>query len=192
MQKNKIRFGIDIDGTVTCPTALVPYLQKSFNPDFKYEDITAYELTTVLGISNDEVAQWFKENECALYKNSPVHKDADLILRQWSEQFELFFISARHTLLTDITYDWFDRHNIPYHHIELTGSHNKIETARSLQVDAFFEDKLDNALDIQQALDIPVYLFDTPYNQAELPTGVFRVHSWLEANQLIQQHFNTK
>ncbi|UBH07707.1 5' nucleotidase, NT5C type [Macrococcus armenti] len=192
MQKSKIRFGIDIDGTVTCPTALVPYLQKSFNPDFKYEDITAYELTTVLGISNDEVAQWFKENERELYIHSPVHKDADKILRQWSDQFELYFISARHTLLTDITFDWFNRHNIPYHHIELTGSHNKIEIARELQVDAFFEDKLDNAIDIQNALNIPVYLFDTPYNQSHLPKDVYRVYSWIETNNIIQKHFNDK
>ncbi|WP_414055044.1 5' nucleotidase, NT5C type [Macrococcus equi] len=185
----KFRMGIDIDGTVTCPKALVPYLQKSFDQNFKYEDITEYDLSNVLNIPEAEIYQWFKDHEHDMYKYSPVHQHADDVLAEWSKYYQLIFISARHDYLNDLTIDWFKTHKVPYHHIELTGSHDKIVTARRLQVDAFFEDKLDNAIEINKALNIPVFLFDTPYNQSELPEGVTRVKTWLELDQIIKEKF---
>ncbi|MCU7556855.1 hypothetical protein RW115_02505 [Macrococcus capreoli] len=189
---NKFRMGIDIDGTVTCPTALVPYLQKSFNKNFKYEDITEYDLSNVLNIPEAEIYQWFKTHEHDMYKFSPVHQGADHVLNQWAKHYQLIFISARHTYLNDLTIEWFKTHQVPYHQIELTGSHDKIETAKRLKVDAFFEDKLDNAIEIHEALQIPVYLFDTPYNQCVLPKGVTRVYSWEEVDRLVKQQFPHK
>lgn len=185
----KFRLGLDIDGTVTCPTALVPYLQRSFDSNFKYEDITEYDLSNVLKLPEAEIYQWFKENEHEMYAKSPVHKDADIVLNQWANHYHLIFISARHDYLKEVTLEWFKAHHVPFHHIELTGSHEKIETARKLKVDAFFEDKLDNAIEIHNAINIPVFLFDTPYNQSPLPDGVTRVYSWQEVDTLIKQQF---
>lgn len=188
MQQKKTckRLGIDIDGTVTCPTALVPYLQKSFDPSFKYEDITAYDLGEVLNRSDEEMYEWFMANQEEIYKYSPVAEGAFEALSSLAHEYELFYISARYDYLAKITEDWFLKHNIPHHHIELTGSHEKIETAERLAVDVFLEDKLDNAINIHNALNIPVILFDTPYNQAALPAGVHRVNSWSEAVKLIR------
>ncbi len=183
----RYRLGIDIDGTVTCPTALVPYLQQSFNKDLRYEDITAYDLGIVLGRSPEEMKQWFIKHQEEIYINSPIAKGAADVLRRWSEQHELYYISARFNYLDKITEQWFVEHNIPFHHIELTGSHDKIAAARKLEVNMFLEDKLDNALELNHELNIPVILFDTPYNQAELPDGIFRVKSWLEVDAILNQ-----
>lgn len=180
------RLGIDIDGTVTCPTALVPYLQKSFDPNLTYEDIDVYDLCVVLNKPEEEMYKWFMEHQEEIYIKSPIAEGAAPILRDFSKHYELYYISARYDYLDKITIDWFDRHDIPYHHIELTGSHNKIEAARDLKIDIFFEDKLDNAIDLNATLNIPVILFDTPYNQSELPDGVYRVFSWEEAEQFVQ------
>ena len=73
--------------------------------------------------------------------------------------------------------------------IELIGSHHKIETAKKFNVDAFFEDKHDNAVDIHEELQIPVLLFDTPYNRSPIPEGVIRVTNWQEADQWIKKLF---
>ncbi|WJP96941.1 hypothetical protein [Macrococcus bovicus] len=185
MQKIK-RLGIDIDGTVTCPTALVPYLQRSFGSHIKYEDITAYDLGVVLNKSAEEMYDWFMANQEEIYIHSPVAEGALPVLKEWSEQYELFYISARYGYLDRVTSDWFEKHGVPFHHIELTGSHDKIEAARQHQVDVFFEDKLDNAIAINRELDIPVVLFDTPYNQSELPANVHRVYTWEEAKILLK------
>ena len=77
-----------------------------------------------------------------------------------------------------------------YDHIELIGTHNKIETARRHGVHVFFEDKHDNAVEISEELDIPVLLFNTPYNQQAAPKGVIRVNNWIEANKWIEKEFS--
>ena len=43
----KKRFGIDIDGTVTCPKTFIPYLNKSFNLKLTLEDINEYDLLPI-------------------------------------------------------------------------------------------------------------------------------------------------
>ncbi|HZG73794.1 MAG TPA: hypothetical protein VEY51_19840, partial [Chondromyces sp.] len=52
--------------------------------------------------------------------------------------------------------------------------------------DIFFEDKHDNAVMIHEELNIPVILFNTPYNQDPIPPGVIRVSSWSEAEKWVQ------
>lgn len=48
-----------------------------------------------------------------------------------------------------------------------------------------FEDKHDNACEISEECNIPVILFDTPYNRLPVPKGVVRVYNWLEADQWV-------
>ncbi|OOV78534.1 5' nucleotidase, NT5C type [Mammaliicoccus fleurettii] len=183
----KPRLGIDIDGTVTCPKTFVPYLQRDFNEQLKYEDITEYNLANVLNCEEEEMLNWFKNNESYIYQNSPVAEGAKDILSQLQYQYELYYISARHNYLEDITKEWFNLHNIPFDQITLTGSHNKLEITKNQNIDVFFEDKLDNAEDINHQLNIPVFLFDTPYNQKELQSGIYRINSWHEVSPLLNK-----
>jgi uncharacterized protein len=184
------RFGIDIDGTVTCPSSMVPFLNKEFNLNITLADIKQYSLMPLVSVSEQEFSQWFTSNEPVIYAQSPLANGARTILSAWSRQHELYFISARGEHLIDVTTDWFMRHNLDYTHIELVGSHNKIETARKFDVDIFFEDKHDNAVMIHEDLGIPVILFDTPYNQDPIPDGVVRVSDWHEAGSWVENWVN--
>jgi uncharacterized protein len=179
------RFGIDIDGTVTSPDSLVPYINEFFNLELTLNDITRYELTEVLNITPKEFADWFNKAEPTIYKKSPLAKGAKPVLDQWKEIHELYFISARKKDLIEVTKEWFNTQELMYHHIELIGSHNKVSTAKKYNVDIFFEDKHDNAVAIHEQLNIPVILFNTPYNQDPIPKGVIRVNNWEEANQWV-------
>lgn len=184
------RFGIDIDGTVTSPTSLLPHINKAFNSTLTLDDIKEYDLTAALPhLGRDEFYTWFLEAEPAIYAASPVSDNAKAILDKWKDQFELYFISARGENVRDITFDWFAQHAIAYDHIELIGTHKKIETAKRHNVDLFFEDKHDNAAEISEELDIPVLLFDTPYNRMPSPKNVIRVYNWLEAEQWVNNEF---
>ncbi|RLQ98208.1 hypothetical protein [Falsibacillus albus] len=180
------RFGIDIDGTVTSPETLIPYINQKFDLELSLNDITQYELTEVLDISPEQFSNWFKQAEPKIYAESPLADGAKDVLNDWINKFELFFISARGSHLLDVTKNWFDENTLEYHHIELIGSHHKVETAKKHNVDIFFEDKHDNAVAIHEALNIPVILFDTPYNQDPIPSGVIRVKDWDEANQWVE------
>lgn len=186
----KVRFGIDIDGTVTCPTSLLPHINEAFKCNLKLEDIKEYDLTKAFNVDQKEFYDWFKSSEPVIYATSPIQADAKAVLSAWKEKYELYFISARGDNVMDVTLNWFKEQELLYDHIELIGTHNKIETARKHGVHVFFEDKHDNAVEINEELDIPVLLFNTPYNQQSAPKGVIRVNNWIEANEWIEKEFS--
>ncbi|WP_042458423.1 5' nucleotidase, NT5C type [Neobacillus dielmonensis] len=183
----KKRFGIDIDGTVTCPTSMIPFINKAFNLKLTYEEIDEYDLTPFVNVPEDVFAKWFVANEPIIYEGSPLAAGAEAVLNSWKQEFELFFISARGPHLRNVTEKWFQHHGITYDHIELIGSHDKIEAVKKYKVDMFFEDKHDNAVMIHESCHIPVILFNTPYNQDPLPDGVIRVNNWREAEQWVNK-----
>ncbi|MBU8879406.1 hypothetical protein BGM26_10465 [Bacillus sp. FJAT-29790] len=182
----KKRFGIDIDGTVTCPTSLIPYLNKAFNLDITLKNVKQYDLTPLVDISEQEFAKWFAETEPIIYAESPLAKGAKDVLKKWENRHELYFISARGSHLLELTEEWFLKNALTFHHIDLIGTHNKLQAAKDYKVDIFFEDKHDNAVMIHEECKIPVVLFDTPYNQDPVPDGVIRVNDWSEASNWVE------
>ncbi|MGE7675834.1 5' nucleotidase, NT5C type [Lysinibacillus sp. NPDC094403] len=187
----KPRFGIDIDGTVTCPSTLIPHINKQYNVNITLDDVCEYDFLSAFPHPVDRVAfnTWFKENEPFMYEVSEAAKDAQDILNTWKENYELYYISARGENVSEVTVNWFKSQFIPYDHIELIGSHDKVSVAKKHGVEAFFEDKHDNAVMLAEELKIPVVLFDTPYNRLAVPDNVVRVYNWQEANQFISNYF---
>jgi len=183
----KKRFGIDIDGTVTCPETFIPYINKEFNLNLTLDDLTEYEFTSCVDLPKEQFNKWFLESEPHIYAASPLASGAREVLSKWKEQHELYFISARADSLRKITEEWFSSNDLHYHHIELIGSHDKVGTAKRHEVDLFFEDKHDNAVSIAEELHIPVILFDTPYNRLPAPDNVIRVKNWQEAEAWVAQ-----
>ncbi|WP_071460144.1 hypothetical protein [Bacillus massilinigeriensis] len=177
----KRRLGIDIDGTVTCPSSIIPFLNKDFELNITLQDIKEYDLLPLVSVSREEFNKWFMDNEPEIYKTSPLAIGAKYILQKWQEEHELYFISARGHHLLDVTKAWFSTHDLLFSHIELIGSHDKVETVKNFSVELFFEDKHDNAVAIHEQCGIPVILFNTPYNQDPIPEGVVRVNDWFEA-----------
>jgi uncharacterized protein len=182
----KRRFGIDIDGTVTCPTTFVPYLNDAFGLNITLNDIKQYDFMPLVTVSEKEFYAWFKNMEPVIYSRSPLAAGAKEILKRWEKEHELYFISARDSHLLDITKEWFTNQELMYNDIHLIGSHDKIEAAKKYDVDIFLEDKHDNAVNLHEELNIPVLLFNTPYNQDPIPDGVIRVNDWKEAHGWVQ------
>lgn len=181
------KFGMDIDGTITCPSTFVPYLNEKYNLNITIDDIKQYDFTPLVDVSEAEFGKWFASVEGHIYANSPLAKGAKPILKQWENLFELYFISARNPRHLQLTKDWFVENGLNYRHIELIGSHDKVNIAKQHGVDIFFEDKHDNAVAIYEHCHIPVILFNTPYNQDPVPNGVIRVNNWPEAAQWVDQ-----
>ncbi|MEJ8544018.1 5' nucleotidase, NT5C type [Brevibacillus borstelensis] len=181
-----LTIGIDIDGTVTEPSSIVPLMNESFGKHLRYEDCFVYNLAKVYDISDEAFADWLDKHGERLYDEAPVHGTADSILRSWFGRHRLIYISAREARHRDVTLNWFSRYQIPFHELDLIGSHDKLAAAQKWRVDLFLEDRLENALQLSEALEIPVLLFDTPYNQGTLPELVHRVHSWEQVDALVE------
>ena len=188
----KVRFGIDIDGTVTCPSTLIPHINAQYNVNLTLDDITEYDFTCAFDVDKQHFQQWFKENEPAMYRVSTLASGAKEVLTAWQHQAELFYISARGENVLALTNDWFNEHNIPYDRITCIGKHDKLAVAKEQQVEAFFEDKHDNAVMLAEELQIPVILFDTPYNRLAVPNNVIRINNWYEAQAWINAHFQLR
>lgn len=188
MKKRKL--GFDIDGTITCPAAIVPYLNEAFQLQLTLKDLTDYDLLKVVDVPEKVFTEWYVKKEAEIFTCSPIAEGAKEILLQWGREHELIFISARGENVLDVTKDWFVTNGIRYDHIELIGSHEKIESARKLGVEMFFEDRYENAIEISEECRIPVLLFDTPYNQGSLPNRVKRVFSWKEAQEWVEEWFH--
>ncbi|WP_417899570.1 hypothetical protein ABN702_04465 [Bacillus haimaensis] len=180
------RLGIDIDGTLTCPTTFVPFINKTLNKNITLEDMTQYDLTPLMGLSEEGFWEWMDEMEPVIYQDAPLAIGAKEIVQKWQGEFDLFFISARRNHLFEITNTWFAKQEIDYDHLELLGTHNKISAVKQHNIDLFFEDKHDNAVDISEQCHIPVILFDTPYNRNPIPDNVHRVSNWFEAEKIVQ------
>lgn len=178
----KKRFGIDIDGTVTCPSTFVPYLNDAFNLNITLNDIKQYDFMPLVDVSEKEFAKWFHNIEPKIYSESPFAAGARGILKKWEQVHDLYFISARGSHLFEVTKNWFHEHGLKLNTIDLLGSHDKVEAAKKYDVEIFFEDKHDNAVMLHEECKIPVLLFNTPYNQDPIPNGVIRVNNWKEAN----------
>lgn len=185
------KFGIDIDGTVTCPSSILPFINRDFNLSLTLEDVKQYDLSVLVNISREEFAKWWEKVEPTVYKESPLAEGAKDVLLEWKKDHQLFFISARKQQLLDLTKSWFTNKGISYHHIELIGTHNKIATIKKHGLNIFFEDKHDNAVNIYNECKIPVILFNTPYNQDPVPDGVIRVNNWQEAKEWVHQWLNS-
>ncbi|AOM82619.1 5' nucleotidase, NT5C type [Salisediminibacterium beveridgei] len=183
------RFGIDIDGTVTDPSSFIPHLNKHFNKTLTLEDIQDYDLSIALNVTEKEFWTWMSKHEPQMYQLSFPAYDAERVLSTWQHQFELYYISARPAHVRDLTVNWFAKHQIPYDHIELLGQHNKLKAVKDHQLNAFFEDKHDNAVTIAEDCNIPVILMDTPYNRKPVPDQVYRAYSWKEADHIINRLF---
>lgn len=183
----KKRFGIDIDGTVTCPASIVPFINRSFGLNLTLSDVKQYDLSPLVDITEEEFTKWWLDNEAEIYSKSPIAEGAQKTLTEWGKSHELFFISARNTHLVELTKKWFQEHSLDYDHIELIGSHDKVNAAKEHGVDLFFEDKHDNAVIIHEECNIPVILFNTPYNQDPIPEGVIRVNNWSEAKKWVDK-----
>jgi len=190
MNSDKVlTIGIDIDGTVTSPSSIVPLMNESFGRNLRYEDCLEYNLANIYKITDEEFADWLDQYGERLYNEAPVHGTADQILRGWHQEHKLIYISAREDRHREVTLNWFSRYHIPYDEVDLIGSHDKLASARKWEVNLFLEDRLENALQLSEELEIPVFLFDTPYNQGTLPDLIHRVYTWEEVNDKIKKLF---
>lgn len=188
-QLKEYSFGIDIDGTITAQEFLLPFINKQYQTNLMLDDILEYDLSKALPVDPKDFYKWFKETELEMYRNPPLQQDVVRILNNWHPHTKLNFITARETNATDVTKTWLQSSNIPFDALEIVGNASKVIAAKKQGVELFFEDKHSNAVMLAEELDIPVILFDAPYNREAVPRNVLRVDTWREAENWVKKEF---
>lgn len=92
------RFGIDIDGTVTCPKSILPYINKAFDMNIAYEDVDQYELTPFVNVSEEVFAKWFAENEPTIYEESPLAPEQNGFYINGKKTMNCFLLALGHPI----------------------------------------------------------------------------------------------
>lgn len=176
---NKPVLGIDIDGTLTEYDSFLPYLNHLLGKAVKPEEIIQYDLHEIFGMEYDAFVSLFDEHSIPIYKGAVPRLCAKDQLDWMDQRFQIVYITARYQEFAPLTRNWLKEHGFPQREIVCTGSHDKLQALRRNQVMLMVEDRLENAQQIWEKLKVPVYLLDTPYNQADLlPEGIRRVKDW--------------
>lgn len=187
-----VKIGIDIDGTITEGDWLIKPLNEWLDSPITYEDLVEYDCCKVINRSYDEVEAWFRDNGARIYKDPLARENAVATIAELNKENEIFLISAREKEAIEVTKTWLSENDVVYGTLDLLGSHDKIAACKKYGIEIFMEDRLENALDISRECNIPVILFDCPYNRKELPENIIRVYNWQEAKTWINDWLSAK
>ena len=194
--KKTITIGIDIDNTIcdSYPAYLEKYnlkyqkeVQLSEVLDFYYlNDLTDKEGAEFGGLIDELVLS--EEFQISLL---PVG-EAQKVIREWTDQGHLVhYVTARPVQMRKVTGQWLEKHGFWHKgtRLDLFDEKNgfksdvdyKVSVAKKFGMSLFIED----AGQIAEAMKIPVFLFDRPWNQGKLPTNVERVKSWGQIREML-------
>ncbi|MBE6052579.1 MAG: hypothetical protein E7212_01500 [Clostridium sartagoforme] len=184
----KLNICIDIDGTITDPYYWLESCNKYFNTHITEKDVTAYSISEVLGISEDEFLEFYEKHKYDMHSTQKIRNDASIIIDELKNLSNIYFITARDNSLALLTHEYLMKNNIYYDDLFLLGSHYKVEKAKELHCDIFIEDNYDNAIELSTA-GYFVLLLDTNYNNKPLNKNIKRVNNWVEIYEVIKNLF---
>lgn len=183
-KSNKLNIGIDLDGTVTAYDYWLRRANKFFGRSIRPEEISDYSITQVLGITREDFMSFYRLHGEALHRDAEIRPEAARVITKMAAQCHIHYISAREPILWRVSMEWLIEHRLPIDSLSLLGSPHKLRRAQELGCDLFFEDSLDNALELANS-GILVLMIDCPYNQGPLPRGIVRVKDWSQVDWTI-------
>lgn len=194
---SQIKIGIDIDNVISdsYPSYLARF-NSLYKTTIKYEEISDfYYLEKFAGKAQKELAGFIDTLvvDESFQLTLPSYAGAKEVIRQWScEGKRIHYITARPKAAYQVTYNWLlakgfwtggttldmfdDKHHTKDYEF-------KKEVVSKKAIDLMIED----SLIIAQALDIPVILFDRPWNQGKLNSNIHRLKSWSEAEEFVRK-----
>lgn len=190
-----IRIGVDMDDVLMeFNHAFYAFYNRKHGTNFDPKDQKTFTVRDLLGCTQEE--EWNCVNE--FYDSVDHHQTVPVVgaIEALSDlkKYDLVLISARPSRVMDSVQKWLMLH-FPdcFSQVILTDQYQlgndprktKGEIAKELGIQVFVEDSFSNAKEIC-ARGIPVVLLDRYWNQGEAPEGVYRVHSWAEAQKTIE------
>jgi uncharacterized HAD superfamily protein len=187
---NKFKIGIDIDNVLTDSyQTVLDEFNRRFDTKVLYHQVfDFYYLEKHAGVDEKTARQFIRDRIHAADFHEKLLPDKNALkkIKNWqNENFIIHYISARHDTSRGVTKKWLDKHGFLTHvsklHLQNYGIFEDValfknSVIESLGISILIEDSLEVALKVE----IPVFLFDKPWNQGKLPKNVKRIHSWEE------------
>ncbi len=189
-KKQKKILGVDFDDVlVRSGDALAEFHNATYGTNYSREDVTSYSLGEIWDCTREEAVRRIDE-----FITTDFHHSAEAVfgaydaLKKLEKFYNIVIVTGRREIARDSTEDWLKKNFLGlYREVHFT-SHDdpdfskrrlKSDVVKEVGIDAFIDDALGFAKDVAET-GIPVFLFDTPWNQGDVPPGVVRVKSWNE------------
>ncbi|MES2134886.1 MAG: hypothetical protein V4449_01430 [Patescibacteria group bacterium] len=182
--------GVDFDDVlVRTGNALAEFHNATYGTTYSRDDVSSFHLHEVWNCTPEEARARIDEFiSTEFHHNSEAVLGAYDALKQLSQTYEIVIVTGRMHVWRDKTIEWLEKNFLGlYREIHFTNHDDpdpskrrlKSEFVTELGISLFIDDALKFATDVA-SVGVPVLLFDTPWNQGEVPPGVTRVHSWDE------------
>lgn len=135
--------------------------------------------------------------DTAIFRNAQPFREAKHAIRHLSERFTIVAITARDTLIEEVTREWLDEHfSELIHEAHFTakyslegGARKKIDVCREVGATHLVDDNLQNCLEVAESGLQAVLFGEYPWNVApSLPKRVIRCKEWAE----VVEYFNAQ
>jgi hypothetical protein len=183
-----MRIGIDIDDVLADS---LPHFVQAFNRRFGLQTPVGEAGWEIFRshpeIPPEEIRAFFAElTQANFFGSRPLLPGArEGVAQLHREGHRLFIITGRLLQDRDVTERWLVQAELSSFFQEVVcrdGTHaplHKRQAAARLRLDLLLEDEYEVALSAAE-LPVHVLLFDRPWNQGPLPSGILRIRSWPE------------
>ncbi len=191
-----MKIGIDIDNTITHTTEIILHYAGIFGNERKLNtipDTNYYYLEDVLGWDEYSSDLFLNTYLGTIYREMKPKEKAVAAIKQLKQKHELILITSRNQNFHEVekvTRDWLQHYEIPYDDLILNTTSNmhhfsKLEACMQNGVGLMIEDHHELAWEISQ--EMPVLLFDYPYNRHLSSENIIRVKHWNEVLTWVEQ-----
>ncbi len=184
---NKLNICIDIDGTITSPYHFIPYLNELYSKNITEKEYNTHNWENLYGVDILTIMSEFHEKYMHSYTEAKIVDNAKNVIDNLRNYHNLYFVTARHNKLEDITKNWLNENGFGDIDVYLLGSDYKVEKAKELECNIFIEDNPSNAMQLASE-GMKVLLIDTNYNKHVEHENIVRVNNWIDINSFIKEY----
>jgi hypothetical protein len=185
----KYNIGIDIDGVLTDEgdrdnNIWLQKMNEFFNRKITLKEHT-YDLRKAFGLTDQELNDFLEIKLPEVYANVGAAPGAKETLEELNQAgHKLILITARNEIFRDLTENWLEKHQIPYH--ELHHNDDKAPLAVKKDIFLFIDDRKENAAEIA-AENIPVILVNKYHNlNFQSSNNILKADNWNEIRKNIK------
>jgi uncharacterized HAD superfamily protein len=185
---------------VLCETArgCLEIIERLFGKRVAYEQLTDFDLGNSCELSAEETAALYHivHHPDELLKLKPVNGAIAVLNRWMAAGFEIAIVTGRPPATCEVSLDWLAREGMPYHSFTVVDKYKRFPTETkgavslaNLAARKFVfavEDSPTMARYLAEQMQVPVRLFDRPWNRAaaEHPK-ITRHNHWFEIVELL-------
>ena len=187
---------VDFDD-VLCSTAqsLLDILFQQYGKKLSYENLTCFDLSKCMNITNENVEKILDiaHSDEKIIQNGPVNKASEALSMISEMGYAIDIVTGRPLFTKPASEKWLSTYCVPYDNIYFVNKYSRqgdgyedgdtlaLEDIKKMRFSFAVEDSLETAVFISNHMNIPVFLFNRPWNKnGDSDANIKRCRGWGE------------